>query len=307
MTILVVGSTGTLGALAAMTAREAGHAVIGMVRDRQSPAALRLRAAGVKLRVADMKDPKQLDAAVRGVNTVIITATATLSRRDGDSLEAVDGRGLQALITACIQNGVGHVVLVSFSRGIDADTPLSRFKRAAERRLEYSSMEYTILLPSYFPEKFMAPLVGFDVEAGRARIYGDGTHPINYVATEDVARLAAICACGSRGRGAIPMGGPQAFSQLEVVKLAERLTNKKFVLDYMSLDQIERAMESSTDTLKQSHLGLYRGLAVGDTPSVDWADEFGITATPVQTCVERMWGLNRDRSRSAETVNGRQG
>jgi nucleoside-diphosphate-sugar epimerase len=165
-------------------------------------------------------------------------------------------------------------------------------------------MEYTILLPSYFPEKFMTPLVGFDVDAGRARIYGDGTHPINYVATEDVARLAAICACQPRGRGAIPMGGPKAFSQLDVVKLAERLTNKEFVLDYMSLDQIESAMESTADPLKQSHLGLYRGLAVGDTPPADWAGEFGITATRVETCVERMWGLNPNGSRPVETVNG---
>jgi uncharacterized protein YbjT (DUF2867 family) len=291
MTILVVGSTGTLGSLAAVTARQAGHAVIAMVRDRQAPAALRLRAEGVKLRVADLKDSKQLDAAVRGVNTVIITATATLSRQQGDSLEAVDGRGLQALITACIHNGVDHVVLVSFSRGIDADTPLSRFKRAAERRLENSAMEYTILLPSYFPEKFMTPLVGFDVSTGRARIYGDGTQSINYVATSDVARLAAFCATATRGRGAIPMGGPNAYSQLDVVKLAERLTNKEFVLDYMSLDQIESAMNSTADPLKQSHLGLYRGLAVGDTPSVDWADEFGMTPTPVESCVERIWGL----------------
>ena len=292
MTILVVGSTGTLGSLAAEAARAAGHAVVAMVRDRQSPAAVRLRAAGARLCVADLKDTRQLDTAVRGISTVIITATATLSRREGDSLEAVDGRGLQSLITACIQHGVRHVVLISFSRGIDADTPLSRFKRAAERRLENSAMEYTILLPSYFPEKFMTPLVGFDVDASRIRIYGDGTHPISYVATSDVARMAALCASEPLGRGAIPMGGPKGYSQLEVVKLVERLTNKKFVLDYMSLDQIESAMSCTTDSLKQSHLGLYRGLAIGDSPSADWADEFGMTPTPLETCVERMWGVN---------------
>lgn len=303
MKILVVGSTGSLGCLAAEAALEAGHAVVAMTRDRNSPCALRLRAAGARLCIADLKTPASLDVAVRGITSVIITATATLSRREGDSLEAVDGRGLQALITACMQNGVRHVVLVSFSRGIDADTPLSRFKRAAERRLENSGMEYTILLPSYFPEKFLTPLVGFDIPSGKVRIYGDGRCPIGYVATSDVARLAALCASVPLGRGAIPMGGPTAYSQLEVVKLAERLTNKTLLLDYMSLDQIDVAMSRSADPLKQSYLGLYRGLAVGDCPSAGWADEVGMTPTPLPECLERMWGRQPGGSATVAMVN----
>jgi uncharacterized protein YbjT (DUF2867 family) len=305
VTILVVGSTGTLGTLAAEAARAAGHSIVAMVRDRRSAAAQRFYAAGIRVRVADLQDARQLDVAVRGIRAVIITATATLSRREGDSLEAVDGRGIQDLITACIQNGVRHVVFVSFSRGIDADTPLSRFKRAAERRLESCGLQHTILLPSYFPEKFLTPLVGFDVEAGGVRIYGDGTRPIRYIATADVARVAALCAAESRGRGAIPMGGPSAYSQLEVVELVERVTNRdaghrdpshpdasrqKLTLDYLPLEQIERALKSTADPLKQSYLGLYRGLAIGDSPPADWADEFGLTPTPLEACVERMWG-----------------
>lgn len=291
--ILVVGSTGTLGFLAAEAALAAGHAVVAMTRDRNSPRARHLQAAGACLCIADLKNAASLDGAVRGITNVIITATATLSRREGDSLEAVDGRGLQALISACLQNGVRHVVLVSFSRGIDADTPLSRFKRAAERRLENSGMEYTILLPSYFPEKFLTPLVGFDIPSGRARIYGDGTRPIAYVGTADVAHLAARCASDALGHGAIPMGGPMAYSQLEVVQLVERLTNKALVLDYMPLDQIESALRASADPLKQSYLGLYRGLATGDCPSTGWADEFGMTPTPLRDCLERMWAADR--------------
>jgi uncharacterized protein YbjT (DUF2867 family) len=299
MTILVVGSTGTLGTFAAEAARAAGHSVVAMVRDRQSPGAQRLHAAGIRLRVADLKDARQLDMAVRGISAVIITATATLSRRDGDSLEAVDGHGLQDLITACTRNDVRHVVFVSFSRGIDTETPLSRFKRAAERRLESCGLQYTILLPSYFPEKFLTSLVGFDVDSGRVRIYGDGTRPIRYIATADVARVAALCAAEPRGRGAIPMGGPGAYSQLEVVELVERVMNRdgsrsKLALDYLPLEQIERALKSTTDPLKQSYLGLYRGLALGDCPPADWADEFALTPTPLETCVQRMWGAESD-------------
>jgi uncharacterized protein YbjT (DUF2867 family) len=302
MTILVVGATGALGSLAAEAVSSAGRQVVAMVRDRLSPGAARLQTLGVELRVADLKDHGQIEAAVRGVETVIVTATATLSRRTGDSLEAVDGRGLQNLISACIRAGVVHVVFVSFSRGIDADTPLARFKRTAERRLESSGLEYSILLPSYFPEKFMTPLVGFDIEGGRVRIFGDGKRPIRYVATADVARLAAQCAMESRGHGLIPMGGPQAVSQLEAVALAERLIGRSFALSHVSLDEIEAAMRRVSDPLQQSYLGLYRGLAMGDMPSFAWANDFGLPPTSLETCLKRMWRLEREGSRDGQMM-----
>jgi uncharacterized protein YbjT (DUF2867 family) len=138
--------------------------------------------------------------------------------------------------------------------------------------------------------------VGFDVDAGRVRIYGDGDRPVRYIATADVARVAGSCAVEPRGRGAIPVGGPAAVSQLEAVELVERVANRKLALDFLSLEQIEHALKSTDDPLKQSYLGLYRGLALGDTPPDDWVNEFALTPTPLEACVERMWGAKMKRS-----------
>lgn len=296
MTLLVVGSTGTLGCMVAGLAHGAGEDVLAMVRDPRSAAALGLQRRGVRLCVGDLKQPASLEAAVRGARTVVITATATLSRRDGDSLEAVDGTGLQALIGACERHGVGHVVFVSFSRGIDADTPLARFKRAAERRIEGSGLQHSILLPSYFPEKFMTPMVGFDVAKGRVRIFGDGTRPVSYVATADVARLATACALRSKGAGVLPMGGPRAWSQLQAVAEVERLLGRRLALDHLTLEQIDSAMRQTADPLKQSYLGLYRGLAVGDPIYHDWWTPFGLQPTPLQSCLQALFPTAQDVS-----------
>jgi uncharacterized protein YbjT (DUF2867 family) len=290
MTILVVGATGALGSLAAEAARADGHRVAAMVRDLSSPAARRLRSAGVRMRLGDLKVPGDVEAAVRGAASVVITATATLSRRDGDSLAAVDGEGIQSLLTACVRGGVERVVLVSFSRSIGDDFPLARFKRAAERRLESSSLRHCILLPSYFPDKFLTPLVGFDVAAGRVRVFGDGTAPVSYITAADVARAAARCAAGAGASAVISMGGPRACSQLEVVELAERVTGRKLALDFMSLDQIESAMVDAGDPLVQSYLGLYRGLARGDAASSDWAAALGLPLTPLEEWARSSWG-----------------
>lgn len=289
MTLLVVGSTGSLGRMVTELVHGSGEDVVAMVRDPQCAAALGLQSRGVRLCVGDLKQPASLDAAVRDARTVVITATATLSRRDGDSLEAVDGTGLQALIDACERHGVKHVVFVSFSRGISADTPLARFKRAVERRIQQSGLQHSILLPSYFPEKFMTPMVGFDVARGRVRIFGDGTRPVSYVATADVAHLAAACALRFEGSGVLPMGGPRAWSQLEAVVHVERLVGRRLALDHLTLEEIDNAMRQTADPLKQSYLGLYRGLAVGDPIDHDWWTPFGLVPTPLESCLQAMF------------------
>jgi hypothetical protein len=93
------------------------------------------------------------------------------------------------------------------------------------------------------------------------------------------------------------MGGPGAHSQLGVVELVERVTNRKLALEYLSLEQIERALQATADPLKQSYLGLYRGLALGDVPTADWASEFGLTPTRLEACIERMWEAQGARAR----------
>jgi uncharacterized protein YbjT (DUF2867 family) len=77
--------------------------------------------------------------------------------------------------------GTRHLIFVSFSRNIRNDFPLAAAKRAAERRLESSTINYTILLPSYFAETWFSPAVGFDAASGKIRIYGDGKAKVSYV------------------------------------------------------------------------------------------------------------------------------
>ena len=69
-------------------------------------------------------------------------------------------------------------------------TSLAKLKRAAEKRLESSRLDYTVLLPSYFADVWLTPAVGFDVAGGKVRIYGDGKAKGSYV-TGDLHALAA--------------------------------------------------------------------------------------------------------------------
>ena len=221
----------------------------------------------------------------------ICTASSTLSRREGDSLETVDGRGVQTLIDVAERKGVRRFIYVSFSRNIAADFPLAKLKRAAEKRLESSRLDYTILLPSYFADVWLTPAVGFDVAGGKVRIYGDGKAKGSYVSVEDVAKAVVACVGNPKAsRQAIPVGGARAYSQLEAVELVERATGKKLEREHMTGDQIKAARAAAADPMQATFLGLFDSLAHGDVIPPDWTATLGVQPSSLEDWVKRAFG-----------------
>jgi len=289
--ILIVGSTGALGTAVARGLLASRQKVRALVRDAATDKARQLEAAGAALVVGDLKSPATLDAAVQGIDTIVCTASATLSRQEGDAIETVDQRGIQNLIDAAEHAHTRRFIFVSFSRNIAADFPLAAGKRAAERRLEASPIDYTILLPSYFAETWLSPAVGFDVGNGRVRIYGPGTAKVSYVSLEDVARAVVACVGNPRtSRQAIPIGGPEPLSQLEAVALAERAGGRKLQLEFMSSEQIAAARAATQDSLMASFLGLFAALAKGDAIASGWTEVLGVEPRSIADWITSSFG-----------------
>jgi uncharacterized protein YbjT (DUF2867 family) len=286
--ILVVGSTGSLGMSVTRTLASAGKQVAALVRDAASEKARALQAAGAKLITGDLKDRASLEKALNDIDTVISTASSTMSRREGDSLDTVDGKGVQSLIDVAEKKGMRRFIFVSFSRNIHDDFPLAKFKRAAEKRLESSRIDYTSLLPSYFAETWLSPAVGFDAAGGKVRIYGDGKAKVSYVALEDVAKAVVLSVDNAKAsRQAIPVGGSRAYSQLEAVELVERVTGKKLQREHMTGEQIKAARAAASDPMQATFLGLFNGIAHGDTISLDWTSTLGFQPGSLEDWVKR--------------------
>jgi uncharacterized protein YbjT (DUF2867 family) len=286
--ILVVGSTGAVGASVVRRLAGKGKQVAALVRDPASEKARALEKQGAKLVTGDLKDAASLERALDGVDTVVCTASSTLSRQEGDSLESVDGKGVQTLIDVAERKGVRRFVYVSFSRNFAADFPLAEYKRAAEKRLESSKLDYTILLPSCFAETWFSPAVGFDVAGGKVRIYGDGKAKLSYISLEDVAAAAAASVDNpAASRQAIPLGGPAAYSQLEAVEMVERATGRKLEREHMSGFEIQGARAVAGDPMTASFLGLFAGVANGDLVPSDWARTLRVEPTPLEDWVRR--------------------
>src|SRR6185503_16475531 len=112
---LIAGATGMLGNEICRLLREQGKPVRALVRSTSNPETLtRLRNSGAEIVQGDLKDPASLEAACRGATAVISTASSTISRQSGDSIDSVDRQGQLNLIEAAEKAGVKQFILVSF-------------------------------------------------------------------------------------------------------------------------------------------------------------------------------------------------
>ena len=267
MKTLLVGATGLLGTEVCQRLTTAGHQVRALIRPTSDPRKRdALAALGVELVEGDLKDAASLARACVGVQAVISTASSTLSRQEGDSIESVDQQGQLTLIATAREAGVERFVFVSFRDNPNIRFPLTAAKRSVERALMSSGMTYTILQASYFMEVWLTPALGFDVANGRVRLYGDGTRPVSWISFRDVAHAAAAVIIDGTARNmVVELGGPQALSPREVVRMFEAAGAGEIATENVPETALEAQMNAATDSLQQSFAGLMLQCAAGDT------------------------------------------
>ena len=263
--ILVVGGTGTLGGEICQRLRTPGVVVRALVRPTANSARLEmLRSAGVELYWGDLKGVSSLHGACKGVEAVISTASSTLSRQAGDSIETVDQQGQLSLIAAARAAGVQHFTFVSIPRDPLRESPLTRAKADAERALANSGMGYTVLAANYFMEIWLSPALGFDYVHGKVVLFGDGEARISWVSFRDVAEFAVRARLTPRARNQIlQVGGPQELSPLEVVGIFEKASGatfeRQFVSEQALLAQLDRAADPLAETFAKLQLEYVHG------------------------------------------------
>jgi uncharacterized protein YbjT (DUF2867 family) len=265
---LVVGATGLVGRETCLRLRQAAKPVRAMVRPTSNPDAVSaLRAAGVEIVNGDLKDRASIEAACRGVSTVITTASSTLSRQEGDSIEAVDRAGQLALVDAAKAAGVKHFVFVSFDHAnMPVSSALVEAKAAVERAVIASGMDYTILQPSMFMEVWLSPAVGFDVANAKATIYGSGEQKLNWISFRDVAAFAAACVDNPATKNVVlPLGGPASMTPAEVVRVFEEATGRKFDVQHVPEAALRAQYDAAADPMQKSMTAIMLMYARGDS------------------------------------------
>ena len=262
---LVVGATGLLGSEVCRLLAAEGKAVRALVRPTSDQTKVaQLESLNVEVARGDLKNPSTLASACRGVNAVISTASSTLSRQDGDSIQTVDLEGQLNLVDAAKAANVSHFVLVSFPQ-TDVEFPLQSAKRVVEDRLKSSGLTYTILQPTFFMEVWLSPALGFDAANAQAQIYGTGENKLSWISYKDVAKFAVLSLDNPEASNAvIQLGGPEALSPLEVLRIFESVQGREFAVQHVPEEALRGQKESSSDPLQQSFAGLMLYYSQGD-------------------------------------------
>lgn len=286
--ILVAGATGYLGTEICRLLRERGAQVRALVRPTSSPEKVdRLRSLGVGLITGDLKDPRSLDTACKGVDTVISTASTTISRQPDDSIQRVDRDGQLALVDAAVANGVRRYVFVSFSGNLDLTCELQSAKRTVEHAVRESGMTYTILRPSFFIEVWLSPAFGFDVGQGTARIFGTGDQRMSWISLGDVARFAVECIDHPAARNAVFELGGEAISPNDLVREVERRTGRPMAVERIPTEALKAQRAQATDPMEHTFATLMLGYAQGDEVDIGSARELPVSIRSVREFLPR--------------------
>lgn len=254
---LVVGATGLLGGEICRLLTAEGKPVRALVRPTSDQSKVaQLESLNIEVVRGDLKDCASLDAACEGTSAVISTASATLSRQEGDSIQTVDLEGQLNLIDAAKAGSSSQFVLISFPE-VDVEFPLQAAKRKVEEHLKASGLTYTILQPAFFMEVWLSPALGFDVANAQAQIYGSGENKISWISYKDVAKFAIASLDNSEARNAvIELGGAEALSPLEVVQIFEKVMGRKFDVQHVPEEALREQRDGASDPLQQSFAGL---------------------------------------------------
>lgn len=282
-----MGATGLLGFEVCKRLRAAEKPVRAVVR----PSSLRIadvRALGVEIFEGDIRAAGVVAAACKGVTTVISTATAMASPKS--SLRDVDRDGQLLLVDQAKRAGVRHFIFVSASPNHSERSPLMRYKRAVERAVRASGMQWTILQPSCFMEIWLSNLIGWDFDQGKAMVFGAGTEPVTWVSISDVAAYCVKAVDDQRmWNRDIPFGGA-TMPPNEVVSLAERVTGRKFKVTRVPaiVPRLLAPVIALFDEKQASKMALGAQVAKGDVVTCDLQKTLALEMTSLEEYLRRV-------------------
>jgi uncharacterized protein YbjT (DUF2867 family) len=266
--ILVVGATGLLGSDICRLLVAEGHLVRTLVRPTADRAKLEtLKKLGTEVVQGDLKEQTSLEAACQGISTVVTTASALpISYHPGNTIQMIDLDGQTRLIDTARAIGVTRFIHVSCSVDSESDDPLTTAKWTVEKHLKDSGLTYTILRPSCFMETWFSAALGFDVPNARVKIFGTGHNKINWISRPDVARFAVASLVNPAARNAtIELGGPEALSPLQVIRIFESITNRRFELQRVPEEALREQHAAATNPMQQSLAALMLNCARGNS------------------------------------------
>lgn len=213
--ILITGASGSAGTAVLESALAAGAPLRAMYRKKEDAAKA---PAGVASVLADFADKSSLPHALEGIDTVYLVC--------GPIPQLIELEG--AMIDACVESGVRHVVLNSALGASKFPKSFPSWHFEVEQKLQASGLAYTILRPN----GFMQNIVAYNAETIRSQnaFYAAlGDSKISLIDVRDVGSVAAAALLhpGEHAGQTYELNGPEALSNYDVAEHISSVVGRK--------------------------------------------------------------------------------
>jgi uncharacterized protein YbjT (DUF2867 family) len=225
--MILITTAGKVGAEAARLLARRGARVRVLVRNPEKVTAL--AQAGVDVCRGDLEVPATIDAAMRGVTSVVLVSSAI----PREELNVVD---------SAVRAGVQHVVKITSKASADSPVARRRGQFEIESGLIASGLGYTLLRNNAYMQNFLMMARGIAETSSFGTATGDGR--IGHLDTRDVAAVAAEIAASPAvhaGRTYWPTG-PEVLSAAEVAVVLSKVLGRRIVFHPITVAEQKQAM-----------------------------------------------------------------
>ena len=214
MTIAVTGASGQLGHLVIEHLKEKVPAstIVGLVRKPEKAKDL-----GVQTRAADYTQPATLEAALEGVDTLLLISSSETGQRVAQHAN---------VIAAAKKTGVKRIVYTSLLHADRSPLNLAPEHIQTEADLKASGIVYTILRNSWYTENYTGSI---PAALANGAFYGcAGNAKICSAPRDDYAEAAAVVLTGEGHEGkTYELAGDEAYTLTDLAAEISRQTRKK--------------------------------------------------------------------------------
>nr|YP_010619843.1 hypothetical protein PNW48_pgp115 [Symphyocladia marchantioides]WAX03856.1 hypothetical protein [Symphyocladia marchantioides] len=224
MTLLVIGSTGTLGRQIVRKALNEGFQVKCLVRSFRKGAFL--KEWGAELVYGDLSVVESIPLSLYGVTAIIDCSTSRAN--DLYNIALIELKAKYILIESALKAGIKRYIFFSIFNSFNyKNIPLVMLKLMIEYRLKISGLNYTIFhLPGFF--QGLIPQYALPILDKQLIWITSESSLISYINTQDVAKMTIHSLSISQfNKKTLPLQGNKPWRSLDIINLCEQISGRR--------------------------------------------------------------------------------